>query len=68
MLAYGVILVLLVFFLPRGIVPALTDATRRHAASSVGFAGANDWGGSEGAARPPLTRDIGRGAKPPSSE
>jgi ABC-type branched-subunit amino acid transport system permease subunit len=29
MLAYGAILVLLVFFLPRGIVPALTELRKR---------------------------------------
>jgi len=33
MLAYGVVLVLFVFFLPRGLVPALNDVRRRAAPS-----------------------------------
>jgi branched-chain amino acid transport system permease protein len=54
MLAYGVVLVLLVFFLPRGIVPTVVAGTRRQAASRAGVGGAILGGG------------IGRGAKPPS--
>src|SRR5205085_6128261 len=46
MLAYGVVLVLCVFFLPRGIVPALNDV-RRRAASRAGHPR------SKPAARPP---------------
>jgi branched-chain amino acid transport system permease protein len=47
MLAYGVILILCVFFLPRGIVPAITDV-RSRAASGTGHPR------SKPASRPPL--------------
>ena len=47
MLAYGAVLVLFVFFLPRGLVPALNDV-RRRAASRAGHPR------SKPAARPPL--------------
>jgi branched-chain amino acid transport system permease protein len=42
MLAYGVILVLLVFFLPRGIVPTLVAAMERRSASTAGLASASE--------------------------
>jgi branched-chain amino acid transport system permease protein len=40
MLVYGALLILLVFFLPRGIVPTVLAATQRRSASSAGVAGA----------------------------
>jgi branched-chain amino acid transport system permease protein len=62
MLAYGVILMLLVFFLPRGIVPTLASGRPGHTARTAGFARALE--APVGDRRGPADRDRGRGPQP----